>query len=76
MIRPLCLSVLVLLASCTGKAPSKEADKPDEGQAAEKMADTVKAEKKSLDEAADAAAKLVEEESRQEIEAIEETEAE
>jgi hypothetical protein len=75
---PLLMAIAAMLASC-GQAPSEKAPTKQEQTASPKangakanstLADKeVKAEKKSIEEAAEAAAKLVEEEMRTEIEA-------
>jgi PBP1b-binding outer membrane lipoprotein LpoB len=70
MIRAAPLAILLMLTMGCSKEPAhKEAEKAAVANTAEDTADAVKAEKKSIEEAAEAAVKLVEEESRQEIEA-------
>lgn len=70
------LLVLTLLATaCTEDPTPKEAEKAADVNAAEDTADAVKLEKKSIEEAAEAAVKLVEDDSRQEIEGLAPTEA-
>ena len=70
MIRTASLCSLFILASCSESPATKEDNKAVEAEHKEEMAETVKSEKKSLEEAADAAAKLVEEESRKEIDGL------
>lgn len=76
MIRAGFVGALLLLTACTEEPTPKEAEAAQATAVEEDTADAVKAEKKSLEEAADAAAKLVEEESRQEIEASKAEQAE
>jgi hypothetical protein len=65
--KPLMALFLCLAAGCSEK-PSRDKAQTDTTQAA--AIDEVKAEKKSIEEAANAAAKLVEEEANAEIEAL------
>jgi PBP1b-binding outer membrane lipoprotein LpoB len=77
MIRAAALLVLALLTfGCAEEPAPKDAAKAAVANAAKDTADAVKSEKKSIEEAAEAAVKLVEEESRQEIEGLAPTEAE
>lgn len=69
------ITAALLLISCSEEPTPKEAETVQAAAAEAETADAIKAEKKSLEEAADAAAKLVEEESRQEIEALGTTDA-
>ena len=69
------IAAALLLISCSEEPTPKEAETVQAATAEADTADAIKAEKKSLEEAADAAAKLVEEESRQEIEALGTTDA-
>ena len=64
------LALLPLVAGCADEPAPKEAEKAAVANAAEDAADAIKLEKKSIEEAAEAAVKLVEEESRQEIERL------
>jgi PBP1b-binding outer membrane lipoprotein LpoB len=66
----------LFLSACSKDPAPKDAEAAKTPAIEADTADAVKAEKKSLEEAADAAAKLVEEESRQEIEALNATAAE
>jgi PBP1b-binding outer membrane lipoprotein LpoB len=69
------LALLPIVAGCAEESAPKEAEKAAVANAAEDAADAVKLEKKSIEEAAEAAVKLVEEESRQEIEGLAPSEA-
>jgi hypothetical protein len=60
---------LLALASCSGEKAKQAEPEPKIETAKPAIDEDVRAEKKSIEEAADAAAKLVEEETRQEIEA-------
>ncbi len=60
----------IALAACAEEPSPKEAEKAAEQAVAEDEAAALKSEQKSIEEAADAAAKLVEEESRKEIEQL------
>ena len=68
------LAATLLCSACTEEPAPKEAAEAVVANAAEDTADAVKLEKKSIEEAAEAAVKLVEEESRQEIEELAPTE--
>lgn len=69
------LSLTLLAVGCAEEPAPKEAEKAAVANAAEDTADAVKLEKKSIEKAAEAAVKLVEEESRQEIEGLAPTDA-
>ena len=64
------LAMTLIVAGCTEEPAPKDAQKASVANVAEDTADAVKLEKKSIEEAAEAAVKLVEEESRQEIEGL------
>lgn len=68
--------LLVTLAGCADEPTPKGGEKAAAQVAAEDDAEALKAEQKSIEEAADAAAKLVEEDAREEIERIEADQAE
>ena len=61
------LGLMLLSSACTEEPAAKEAETAV-ANTAKDTADAVRLEKKSIEEAAEAAVKLVEEESRQEIE--------
>ena len=67
---PVLLALTLLATACTEDPTPKEAEKAADANTAEDTADAVKLEKKSIEEAAEAAVKLVEEESRREIEGL------
>lgn len=69
------LSLSLLTVGCGEEPAPKEAKKDAVANAAEDTADAIKLEKKSIEEAAEAAVKLVEEESRQEIQGLTPAEA-
>jgi cellobiose-specific phosphotransferase system component IIA len=70
-VKPLILIALLLAAGCS-KEPAPAAPKKATDEATKSDAnDAVKETKKSIEEAADAAVKLVEEEAREEIGALE-----
>lgn len=66
------LLLLATLGACVEESSPKEGEQAAAQIAAEDDAEALKAEQKSIEEAADAAAKLVEEETREEIEQIKE----
>jgi hypothetical protein len=68
MLRALPLIPLFWLASCSEEPTAKEAEQAAKANAATDTAEAVKTEKRTILEAGDAAAKLIEEEARQEIE--------
>lgn len=68
--------LLATLAGCADEPTPKGGEKAAAQVAAEDDAEALKAEQKSIEEAADAAAKLVEEDAREEIERIESDQAE
>lgn len=61
-------ALLVSTSACSSEPAPKEAGKAQTAEIKQETDSAVKAEKKSIEEAAEAAVKLVEEESRQEIE--------
>ena len=72
----LIIALLALTSACSSEPAPKEVGKAQTAEIKEETDSAVKAEKKSIEEAAEAAVKLVEEESRQEIEGLAPTEAE
>lgn len=68
--RGLLILPLLWLAACSEEPSAKEAEQAAKVNAATDTAEAVKAEKRTIEEAADAAAKLIEEEARQEIESV------
>ena len=66
----LILAFLALTTSCSNEPAPKKAEKTQTEEIKEETDSAVKIEKKSIEEAAEAAAKLVEEDSRQEIEEL------
>lgn len=77
MKRPVIISALLALTSaCSNEPAPKENGKAQAAEIKEETDFAVKAEKKSIEEAAEAAVKLVEEESRQEIETLNTKQAE
>jgi hypothetical protein len=64
----LLLATLQAVSACAEEPTPKEADKAAKATIAEDTAGAVKQQKKSIEEAAEAAVKLIEEEARQEIE--------
>ena len=64
------LALTLLASACTEDPTPKQAEKTADANAAEDTADAVKLEKKTIEQAAEAAVKLVEEESRQEIDGL------
>lgn len=76
MMRAAALFAMMLFVSgCSEESASKDAEIANAADAAKDTAEAVKAEKKTIEEAAEAAVKLVEEESRQEIESLPPTNA-
>lgn len=68
--KPLILAALLLTPGCTEAPTPAEAEKAAKANAEIDSQSEVRAEKKSIEQAADAAAKLVEEEANAEIEAL------
>ncbi|MBK6706170.1 MAG: hypothetical protein IPG54_01270 [Sphingomonadales bacterium] len=68
--------LLITLVGCVEEPTPKDSEKAAAEVAAEDDAEALKAEQKSIEEAADAAAKLVEEDAREEIERVEADQAE
>ena len=68
-------ALLVLTSACSSESAPKEAGKAQTAEIKEETDSAVKAEKTSIEDAAEAAVKLVEEESRQEIEGLAPSEA-
>ncbi len=68
--KPLILAGFLLAAGCTEAPTPAESEKAAKANAEIDSQSEIKAEKKSIEEAADAAAKLVEEEANAEIEAL------
>ena len=66
----LILALVALTSACSSEPAPKEVGKAQSAELKEETDSAVKAEKKSIEEAAEAAVKLVEEESRQEIEGL------
>ena len=66
------LLLLATLGACIEETSPKDGERVAVEISAEDDAEALKAEQKSIEEAADAAAKLVEEETREEIEQIKE----
>jgi PBP1b-binding outer membrane lipoprotein LpoB len=60
-------ALLCLLAACSSEPEPKQSKAPQTPAKAEDTTASVKAEKKSIEEAAEAAVKLIEEEAQQEI---------
>ena len=76
MMRPVILAAfLVSTSACSSEPAPKDTGKTQSAEIKQETDSAVKAEKKSIEEAAEAAVKLVEEESRQEIEGLAPTNA-
>jgi hypothetical protein len=66
----LILALFALTTACSNEPAPKKAKKTQTAEIKEETDSAVKIEKKSIEEAAEAAVKLVEEDSRQEIEEL------
>ena len=69
------MALATLTSACSSEPAPKEVGKAQSAEIKEETDSAVKAEKKSIEEAAEAAVKLVEAESREEIEGLGTTEA-
>lgn len=70
------LALLAVLSGCVEESTPKEGEKAAAQIASEEDAEALRNEQKTIEEAADAAAKLVEDETREEIEQMKATETE
>lgn len=70
------LALLAVLSGCVEESTPKEGEKAAAQIASEEEAEALRNEQKSIEEAADAAAKLVEDETREEIEQMKAAETE
>lgn len=70
------LALLAVLSGCVEESTPKEGEKAAAQIASEEDAEALRNEQKTIEEAADAAAKLVEDETREEIEQMKVTETE
>jgi hypothetical protein len=69
-LRMLVVAPLLLVAACSREQEPKGKPEPAKASAISNTAEAVKTEKKSIEEAADAAAKLIEAEAQEEIESL------